>query len=62
MGDLEEALDRMMMCVDAMEREKEEVLGLILSGQQFEAGMMWNDFNQSLEALKIEIAEARDLT
>lgn len=61
MDELSEALDRMGMCIEGMELEKEEVLSAILSGEQFEAGMMWKSFEESLESLKRELSEARTL-
>jgi hypothetical protein len=61
MDDLEESLDRMGMCIEGMEREKEEILGCLLRGEKFEAGMIWKDFDNSLESLKLELSEARNL-
>ena len=61
MDDLEMCLDRIGICIESMESEKEEILGLILAENFFEAGMKWRDYQDSMEGLKLELSDARSM-
>ena len=61
MDELAEILDRLVLTTVALVQEKEEILGLILAENYFEAGMKWRDYEESIEALQEELRDARDL-